>query len=229
MSNVKEKEDWVDSDLLRLIRERDAEKALAEELNSEAHRNEFKRLRKLVKVNTIRAKRICVKNKIENLDPNSRNYWAELNKIAPVGKKGSREESSIISLENEDGTLIKESETADFINEFFTSIGPKLSKKITFPNNLYIETCKMRSTLSVMHEWDAITESEVELLVKDLVIHRGSNITELSSKLLKECLLCTVSELTWLFNLICTTRIFPDKWKEATSADPQRRLKKQSR
>lgn len=217
MSNVKEKEDWVTPELLCLIRNRDNEKELADKLNSESHRKEFKKLRKEVKTTVHRAKRNYVKMRIEDLDPNSRNYWAELKKIAPMGKKkGASVDPDMIALTDENGDEISEGNTANYINEYFVSIGPKLSEQITFPNDLYIDTCKLKSSLGIMYNWEAVTENEIERLIKDLDLHKGSNVPEINSKLLKVCLTYTTAEITYLFNQICITGIFPDKWKEAT-------------
>lgn len=79
-----------------------------------------------------------------------------------------------------------DAEVADYINSYFASFGPKLSSEIKFPNNTYIETCKLRSTVATLYDWECITQTKVELLINDLDIHKGSNIEGLNSKLLRE-------------------------------------------
>lgn len=56
---------------------------------------------------------------------------------------------------------------------------------------------------------------EIREFVNDIDIPKSSNIKDLNARILKDCFKATVVQLTYLFNLIFVTAIFPMSWKKA--------------
>lgn len=166
----------------------------------------------------IKAKHHYIRNCLNDLDPSSKKYWAELNKVTPLIKKKHRD-----TLKTEDGTILSGLEMTEFLNDCFVSIGKSfvsigksLAEKCNFNNSDYLEQYRMPKTANVLNEWEVVTEIEVEVLIENMGVSKNSNIDKISAFLLKECLLCSLSEVTYLFNCVLLSGTYPDNWKLAT-------------
>ena len=94
------------------------------------------------------------------------------------------------------------------MNEFFVSIGPKLSKK--WDQNQW----SYHGIYSNNEIPEMITNNiEVRNLCLQIDITKSSAIPGLSSKILKDAFLCLIPQITFIFNLSFSTQIFPDAWK----------------
>lgn len=216
MKGVKSKQNWVNAELLSLIRERDEYKTKADSLNGNKHYENFKKTRNKVRRLIYKAKRDYIKLKISNAESNSKKYWSELKEILPIGKNKSKENIDI-ALNRENGESISAQLIPDYVNDFFVSVGKKLADKIKTDNSEYrtsIAECSLNAD-ETLCTWDPIREAELELLVRDINVHKNSNIKDISTKVIKDCFLITIKQITFLFNQICNTGIFPLLWKEA--------------
>ena len=98
----------------------------------------------------------------------------------------------------------------DYINRFFTDIGPNLAANFeeewrdTIPN---YEQEKMGNV-----EVDIIM---MEKIVKDISIHKSSSVSNISSKVLKDAFMSMLPQLVFMYNLSFGTESFPDAWKIA--------------
>lgn len=191
ISNVKQADDWVTPELLSLIRQRDK---LKEEMNTytgtiqySAKAKKFKEKRNQIKRAVINAKRNYALLKISSNADNPRKYWAELNRIMPNGK--SKKDKEIIRLNDDLNLPIEEDKISTYINQFFVNIGPTLASKITTDNRAYLDSlgqCVPDKTLS---NWIPIEEEELEKIVKELDVNKNSNIDDISTSLLRDCIL----------------------------------------
>ena len=104
----------------------------------------------------------------------------------------------------------RESKVADYINSFFTSIGPNLAKnhdrEWEFLGNIAQDECSQFRT----------DFREVFNLCKNIITTKSSGISDISSKIFKDAFLVLVPQLVYMFNLSFESGVFPDKWKEAT-------------
>ena len=107
-------------------------------------------------------------------------------------------------------TLCEGIDAANVINNFFSTIGPKLSNdlpSIPKPYSTTKSTCKDDS-------FTPISEDKVIGLICDISTYKSSGIKAISSRLLKDALLAIPTQITFLFNLSLNTGIVPDDWKE---------------
>ena len=125
-----------------------------------------------------------------------KNVWRNINSIIPNTKKNNK---SKIYLKDSDGNNSEDNKTADYINKFFSNIGPQLGKV----SELDIGELEIKKI-------------EVRKLINDIDITKSSGIDKILSKCLKDALLSLNSQLTHIFEMSLKFGMFPDSWKIAT-------------
>lgn len=213
MNNVKKRKCWTTSDLMKSIRERDRLKAEADSNGDNNSFIEFKKLKNRIKRTVINAKRDFVLTKLEDFNSNPKRYWRELNNLF----KPSEDSGSInISLSN-NGIEIPTDNTADFMNEYFSTIGSKLANAITLDNSDYVKSLLDESEhqRNIIISWRPTNIEEVCNLIDSIDLQKSSMIEGINTKLFKDCLLCTAEKIVTLFNRILSEGTFPKEWKIA--------------
>ena len=135
-------------------------------------------------------------------------FWGKVNVLLPSGPN-----TSTIHLEDKvDNVHVPYLDTANFINDFFSTIGQCLAAK--FKNNWVYTGQVFDSRLTNIKT----TEIEVLELCRNIDLTKASPIAYLSSRVLKDAFCSLVPQLTNLFNMSLwefTMGIFPQSWKEA--------------
>ena len=122
----------------------------------------------------------------------------------------NKSKSEIIILKDEYDEEIDQKYTSKYINDFFTSIGPKLAEK-------HQEKWKYFGTeLENSIEDLKVNEGIIFDLVRDIDIYKSSGLEKISSTCLKDALLVLISQLGHIFEKSIQNGIFPDEWKIAT-------------
>ena len=108
-----------------------------------------------------------------------------------------------------DGEEVEERETADFINTFFTNIGPELAQKHNEPWTYY--------GLDSQETIPGITtnQEEVTKLCKEINNMKSLGIDLLSLRICKDAFIVLTDKLVHLFNCSLGSATFPTKWKTA--------------
>ena len=114
-------------------------------------------------------------------------------------------------MKNENGIDIENDETANYVNAFFTNIGKNLAKKIEKTEWNYLEK---RNDI-VIEPIDTDFE-EVLQICKEIDVTKSSGIDFLSSKILNDAFMVTITQLVFIFNLSLSKSEFPNEWKNAT-------------
>ena len=127
-----QKEQWLSDDLLELLKGKDyyANKAKRtgniDDIRIARHmKNQTKSLIK-------RAKSDYLCNKLEADQKDSKKFWRDINSVLPKNKMSS---SVFKPRSNETNELIPDEMAAEYINNFFSSIGPNLAKNFKSPWN----------------------------------------------------------------------------------------------
>ena len=94
------------------------------------------------------------------------------------------------------------------MNDFFVSIGPKLSKKWDQSQWSYYGIYSNNEIPEMV-----TNDIEVRKLCLQIDTTKSSAIPGLSSRILKDAFLCLIPQITYLFNSSFSTHIFPDEWK----------------
>ena len=141
------------------------------------------------------------------LEGDPKKFWNLVKSIVP----GKKAKSGKISLVDGSGTgptaNMKGADTADFINTFFSNIGPSLAKnnksQLKFYGEEVEDVCPLFST----------NYGQVRKLCKEILT---SGVIDIPTRVFRDAFLVIIPQLVYLFNLSFSTGIFPDSWKEAT-------------
>ena len=205
---VKEiREAWITDELLEEINDKDNYLRIARNSGLEEDwvfaRRERNRVGRLVRD----AKATFVKEQQREHKDDPKKFWKTISSIIP--SKNSKQGK--VSLVNQsDLEEVAEDKVADYVNDFFGSIGSNLAKKISEPWNfrghIFYDNCR-----------DIATDfEEVLKLCKDIQASKSSGISDIASKIFKSAFLVLIPQLVFMFNLSFSTGIFPNSWKKAT-------------
>ena len=136
----------------------------------------------------------------------SKTYWESVNSL--FKPKDSSKKFHLVDQVSK--TQIAPEETADYINDFFVNIGPKLARDYTRPWK------PPSNTVPLTFELLPVEVNTVSKVAKDLNSSKASAIENISSPVLKEAFLHTPNQFTHIINLSLTTGKVPEKWKVAT-------------
>ena len=146
-----------------------------------------------------------IKLELDHNKDDPKRFWNHINKIFPIKSKKTQE----ITLYSGDG-FVDSNKTADYMNEFFSSIGSKLAKNFgrewKYDGDI---------NLNVINECRT-TVSEVIKYAKQIHIHKSSAIRHVNSMVIRDLFLTVPDVIVKLFNVALDKAIFPDCWKTAT-------------
>ena len=199
-------EPWLNNEILEAIFDKDQAWKQAKVTKNNDDILLAKRLRNQVKDTIRRAKRDFIQEEIDNNELSTRKFWEKLNYVLPDSNKGN----SIRLIDKESKDVIEEDSLPDYINQFFTGIGPKLAANFSdeWVNNV------PNLEGDIMEDVE-ITLPEMEKIVKNINTNKSSAIPNLSSKVLKDAFLVILPQLVFMYNLSFTTDVFPEVWKVA--------------
>ena len=203
----KVKEDWVSQELLEEITLKDHLLSKAKRTNKPEDWARARKIRNDSNLWAKKAKSEYIKNQLDNNLNDHKNLWRSIKNIIP----NQTQQSQYISLIDEISNLTVPDElTANYINEHFATIGPKLAQHFNahweyngaiYPSLFSLVPTNIKTTTK---------------LIKDIDISKSSAIPNLSSRVIKDAFEAIPDKLTSLFNLSIAERKFPEQWKVAT-------------
>ena len=105
-------------------------------------------------------------------------------------------------------TITDNVHASNFMNTFFVTIGPKLSKQ--WEQHLWT----YQGMYSNNEMTDILTnENEIRKICMEINTAKSSAINGLNSNIPKDAFLCLIPQITFLFNLSFQSNIFPKEWK----------------
>ena len=207
---VKEvREPWVTNEILEEIKDKD--RVLREARQSGLAgdfvraRMERNRVGRLIE----QAKADFLKDQQEELVDDPKKFWRLVKSILP-GKGKSRRKITLADRKEGKDMEVEDTDTANYINKFFSGIGPKLAKVHNEPWVFYGE--------KVENECPAfVTDYEqVSKLCGEILTVKSSGFEDIATKVFKDAFRVLVPQLVYIFNLSFSTGMFPDSWKQAT-------------
>lgn len=151
------------------------------------------------------AHNVHVVDEVESNEKDSKKFWNAMRKLLP-GKKAKPKQ---INLKNDEGLIITPPETADYINKFFSEIGPKLAEKHTSP-------WVFDGTIvnEIMPDVD-IEEDEVCEVINKLNEGKSSSIDFISTRVFKHSVQSIPEKFIKILKLSLDSGIIPKSWKQA--------------
>ena len=202
-----EKEPWITPPLLELIKDKDKALKKAKRKNKENLWNEAKRLRNDCTKRLRNARADYIKENLENSQGNSKRFWKNIQNVLPNNKNKTSDTFDLYDLEND--VPVEHNGTADFINNFFTNIGPKLAMK-----NNDVWNFNGNHTDVILNDIETNIE-EIVRLCNNININKSSCIEYLSAEILRDAFLAIPGKITDLFNSSFMTSELPKSWKVA--------------
>ena len=202
----KYKEPWITNELLEEIRDKDLALKKAKKSGKDLDWIVARRLRNDCLSHIRKARCEFVQNEFNNDINDSKQFWRNVNEVWPNKKSNS----SKITLINQDTNVeIKQEDTAEFINQYFTNIGPSLAQNFNEPWNY-------GGVIADRHI-DSIEVNEIEILkiCKEIDINKSSSIPNISCRILRDSFISQIKRIGYLIKQIFSTGIFPDIWKIA--------------
>lgn len=203
-----------------MIKKRDKLRVLAKYSSDDGVHGKFKEARNKARQAIDKARATNIKNKISSNTGSPRKFWANLKKLMP-GKKGSinSNQNSKISLVDDDGCPLEDDfELSNYANKYFVSVGPNLASEIADCNrdNYFLKLQRLMDDCSTIDSFAPITLRQLEQVVKSINTTKSSNIEGINNALFKNCLLSTLDQVCYLYNLVLLTAEIPESWKKAT-------------
>ena len=202
------KDVWITDEILELIKDKDRAMTRAKRTGIQADWIVARNLKNSA-IKAIRnAKAEFIKNKLEIHSKDSKKFWNSVSEIMPNKKKSQTYKITLKDKENDD--LIPEDRTADYVNKYFTNIGPKLARASSSQWNY--------QGINIESEIPEIVTNgaEVKRLIKEIDINKSSATNGISSRVFKSAFQILSDKLTKLFNNSFSSGIFPSDWKVAT-------------
>lgn len=206
---------WYGSTLCNLAHERDMlnrafrRKGCRDELiyqNLVRKRKEFNRVVR-------ETKKHFYLEQINQYQKDQKNFWKLLNEL--VGGKGKSGDVAIerVYLPGTDD-LCEEWETAEVVNNFFASVGDKVTNGLNCGDCVQLD----QEADSEMSSFKLMTSSELLTIIKDFDVHKSSGIQNINSKIMLDSIRAIPAVFTYLVNLSLKTGVFPDEMKVARIA-----------
>ena len=199
---------WLSEEILESIHEKNRAWKKAKRTRDPDDIVLAKRLRNHCKTIIRRAKGDFVQDYLDDNVISLKKFWEKINYLLPRTITGN----SIQLVDKENSTPVSVDQTPDFINNFFTNIGPELAKDFKLP---WQDNMKHYSILDPMPKL-IVTDDIVLEIVKKIDIHKSSAVKNINSTVLKDVFLNIIPQLTFMYNLSFATNTFPDLWKSAT-------------
>lgn len=129
-------------------------------------------------------------------------FWQNINLL--INRKSMCPQ---IELKRDSGIQVQPNELPDYINEFFTTIGPKLASSFD-PTD---EVDDVVYNTHQLMEFNQISDDTFERQVKAINIYKGSGIQGVSTRIIKDAMKIMKQEFLYLFNLTLITGKIPRK------------------
>ena len=206
--NIKqEKEPWITPQLIELIKDKDYALRKAKKQKDENLWKQAKQLRNVCTKRLRKARADYIQGNLDNNIGNSKKFWKNIQNVIPAPKNNSKVSFDLV--DKDTNIPVAKENTANFINSYFTNIGPKLARQ--FDARWDYNGVRTDKTLThIMTNLDEIVK-----LCKEININKSSSIENLSSEILRDAFMAIPENIVELFNLSFERAEVPDKWKIA--------------
>ena len=152
--------------------------------------------------------------KLNECEGDPRQTWSTINKLI-----NKRSKSTQIHSLKVDGTVIKDSQSiANRMNNYFCSVGDKLSNKIPDKENSLLKGDYDINPTAAHFAFSPIQPQELIKAMNKFKTSHGSGLDGISSFLPKAGMPFLAQPLSQLFNLSLSLGLFPDSWEIARVA-----------
>ena len=200
-------EQWVTNEILEEIKDKDRLLKMAKRTKNEADWTRARMARNRVGRLVENARADYLKEQQAELGHDPKKFWKKVSEIIPKPKNKS---GGIVMREEGSDREVREEALPNYINNFFSGIGPKLAENIREQWRFY-ENRRASECPPFVTDYEQVLR-----LCKDINVSKSSGFPDIAAKILKDAFRVLVPQLVFLFNLSFSTCVFPDRWKVAT-------------
>lgn len=210
-TNVPSRAEWIDDNAIQMMKIRDD---LRNKMNytddPEVHKNfSVARNKARQAVNNARSK--FVQEGLVEHRHSPKKYWEKLKELMPGKKDQSRDCNDIHITDDRGVDLGSNLDMANHANRYFVQVGPNLATLININNRPYLDKLPEFLSCNVsLSSFPLVQEQELTRTCKEININKASNITDIQSRYFKDCMLCTIPQITYLFGLVFKTKTIPN-------------------
>ena len=212
------KQPWLTPQLLELIKDKDFKLRKAKKSRLTSDMTEAKKIRNFCTKRLQKAKSEYIRDQMEANGGDQKKFWKSIQNIIPNSKKS---QMSINLINENNGDIVPENQTANYINEFFIGIGPKLAASLNKEWNYGGIEAEERI------EDIIVTNEEIEELSEGINTNKASGLPNISTWVLKEAFLSKTNVIANIINASFEKCKCPDTWKIANVVPLQKDGNKQ--
>ena len=202
---------WITSELKANIRSRDKLKKSAVKNRSDVLMQPYRHVRNKVNSLNTKLKKAYFSQKIANCQGNMKETWSTINRL--INKRSKT--TNISSLVVDEECLTKSCEIADSMNEYFCTIGDKLSCKIPNVKNPLLNGDYSINENHARFQFQMIRPEELGKIMNKFKTSHSFGIDGVSSFFLKIGMPVLAPSLCSIFNTSISQGRFPENWKIA--------------
>ena len=171
-----------------------------------------------------KSKSKCIQSTLTNSRNDPKRFWNEINKLLGAGKDPSK---SIKTIQNDVGDILCDSEAAEYLNDYYVSIGSVLAQD--FGDNEWKPDFTFPQIREEKFDFRLITEKECLTLIKQIDINKSSALDNIKTIFIRDAFLSLSFEVAYLLNESLRLSEFPISWgnsmvtpipKEGNQLDP---------
>ena len=205
---------WLNADYFKLAKTRDKLKTRAVKSNSKLLMESYRQIRNRLNNLNIQLKREYFSDKITQFQGDLKKTWKTINQV--INKKSN---TTIVPMLTVDGQTIRDNKAiASSMNEYFCSIGNKLSEKIPNKANPLLSCEYPFETPPLSFSFSAIMTDKLSSTLNKMKTSHGSGHDGIASFYLKIAMPVVGGSLCDLFNKSLFAGKFPEDWKIARIA-----------
>ena len=205
---------WLNSDYFKMIKTRDKLKIKAVRNGSKLLMQSYKQIRNKANNLNVRLKREYFSEKITQFQGDLKKTWKTINQV--INKKSNT--TFVASLNVDNRKILGSTEISSSMNEFFCTIGDKLSKKIPDKPNPLLSDEYFIDRPSTSFTFSSIMIDNLTASLNKMKTSHASGNDGIASYFVKIALPIIKGSLCDLFNLSLFSGKFPDSWKIARVA-----------
>ena len=213
----KNKPAWLSKELIELSKDKDKALKRARSTGGDEDRKAARIVRNRCNVAFRMARRNYILDNLKEFADNPKKFWQYIREILP--KSHSQMTLNLVNEQN--GQKIPYDQTANYINHFFTQVGPTLANAIsqTNSNPIVHPPPNQNNEIPVILPTDCTLHpmSLEDLLkhVEHISIYKSSGLADISSRLLKDFAILRPNVLLYIINFSIHKSVFPQAWKHA--------------
>lgn len=194
---------WITPEIIKLVnRKNELYKRVIRNTQNTILREEYNKMKSNLKKLITTAKKIYMKNLIEENKNSTKGLWDSVNKICNNNTK----KTVINKIKVDNQTVIKNKiDICNSFNEYYSTLGEIFASKITEPTAFYGNEERVENTMYLY----PTSENEVEYIIKQLKSKKAPGDDNIRAELLKQIVNEIRTPLVYLMNRSLETGIFP--------------------